>query len=250
MRLVGLSLQHADWSLPEKGYGDPQAAVTVPAVVSAKGARHCALEQCEIAHVGTYGVWFSRGCKENRIVQNHIHDLGAGGVRIGEPEMAANDVAESSGNLVSNNYLHDGGHVYAGAVGLWLAQSSHNEISHNEIHSFDYSGMSIGWNWSVEPNRTHHNRIEHNHVHHVVRGMLSDAGGIYTLGIQTGTVIRNNVFHDVFPYMGSPAMAWGIYFDAGASELLVENNVVYHTLTGGIMNTGSPGTSSATTSLP
>ncbi len=241
VRLVGLSLQHADWTLSEKGYGDPQAAVTVPAVVSAKGARFCAVEQCEIAHVGTYGVWFSRGCKENRIVQNHIYDLGAGGVRIGEPTMPAGDVAESSANLVSNNYIHDGGCVYAGAVGLWLAQSSHNEISHNEIHNFDYSGMSIGWNWGFEPNRTHHNRIEHNHVHHVVRGVLSDAGGIYMLGIQTGTAVRNNIFHDVFPYPGKPAMAWGIYFDAGASELLVENNIVYHTLTGGIMNTGSPG---------
>ncbi len=241
VRLVGLSFQHADWTLPDKGYGDPQAAVTVPAVVAAKGARHTTIERCEIAHVGTYGVWFSRGCKHNRIVQNHIHDLGAGGLRLGEPARPTSDDVESSHNLVTNNYLHDGGHVYAGAVGLWLAQTSHNEISHNEIHSFDYTGISVGWNWDFSPNRTSHNRIEQNHVHHVVRGMLSDAGGIYTLGIQTGTVIRGNVFHDIFPYMGSPAMAWGIYFDQGSSGLLVENNVVYHTLTGGLMSAASPG---------
>lgn len=242
VRLMGLSLEHADWTLPDKGYGDPQAAVTVPAVVSAKGARHVTIEECEIAHVGTYGVWFSRGCKHNRIAQNHIHDLGAGAVRIGEPAMPPSDETESSHNVVTNNYLHDGGHVYPGAVGVWLAQASHNEISHNEIHSFDYTGISVGWNWSFAPNRTSHNRIEQNHVHHVVRGMLSDAGGIYTLGVQTGTVIRGNVFHDIFPYAGSPAMAWGIYFDQGSSGLLVENNVVYHTLTGGLMGATSPGT--------
>ncbi len=241
IRVVGLSFQHADWTLPAKGHGDPQAAVTVPAVVSATGARHCTLEGCEIAHVGTYGVWFSRGCKDNRIVRNHIHDLGAGGVRIGEAKMAETDAAESSRNLVSNNYIHDGGHVYAAAVGLWLAQSSHNIISHNEIHSFNYSGMSIGWNWNDAPNRTHHNRIEHNHIHHVARGVLSDAGGIYTLGTQIGTVIRHNLIHDVFPYRGKPAMAWGIYLDQGTNRLLIENNIVYHTLTGGIMNTGSHG---------
>jgi hypothetical protein len=40
--------------------------------------------------------------------------------------------------------------------------------------------------------------------------------------------------------MGSPAMAWGIYFDAGSSEMLVEDNIVYHTLTGGIMATAAP----------
>ncbi|MBC8871159.1 MAG: right-handed parallel beta-helix repeat-containing protein [Planctomycetes bacterium] len=240
VQLTGLSFQHADWSLPEEGYGDPQAAVTIPAVIAGKGARWCAVENCEVAHVGNYGIWFSRGCKDNRIVANHVWDMGAGGVRIGEPNMAESEVAESSRNLISNNYIHDGGSVYAGAIGFWLAQSSHNVISHNEIHSLNYSGMSIGWNWSEAPNRTHHNRIENNHIHHVVRGVLSDAGGIYTLGTQTGSVIRNNLFHDIFPYMGKPAMAWGIYMDQGSNGHLIENNIVYNTLTGSIMNTGLP----------
>ncbi|NUQ63536.1 MAG: right-handed parallel beta-helix repeat-containing protein [Pirellulales bacterium] len=241
VHVADLSFQHSDWELPAAGYGDPQAAVTVPAAVTADGARHCAIQRCEIAHAGTYGLWFRHGCKDNQIIENQIHDLGAGGIRLGEPTMAATDEAESSRNLVSNNYIHDGGQVYAGAVGFWLAQSSRNTISHNEIHSFDYSGMSIGWNWSDAPTRTLHNRIEHNHVHHVVRGVLSDAGGIYTLGTQTGTVVRGNIFHDIFPYMGKPAMAWGIYFDQGSNGLLVEKNLVYNTLNGGIMNTGNPG---------
>ena len=237
----GLSFQHADWTLGPKGYGDPQAAVSIPAAVMVDGARHCLFEGCEIARVGIYGLWLRNGCKDNQIVQNHIHNLGAGGVRLGEPKMAATDVGESSRNLISNNYIHDGGHVYPAGVGFWLAHSSDNVISHNDIHSFNYSGMSVGWNWSDAPTRTLRNTIEHNHVHHVVRGMLSDAGGIYTLGTQTGTVVRNNVFHDIWPYMGKPAMAWGIYFDQGSNGLLVENNIVYNTLTGGIMNTGNHG---------
>jgi len=241
LHLSNLVLEHADWSLDPRGYGDSQAAATVPAVVSAKGARECRLEHCEIRHVGNYGLWFSRGCKANRILGNHLYDLGAGGIRLGEMAMPANDQTTSTGNLIASNYIHDGGVVYDGAVGLWLAQASDNEVSHNEIHSFNYSGMSIGWNWSDAPTRTLRNRIEYNHVHHVVRGVLSDAGGIYTLGTQTGTVIRNNVFHDIFPYLGTPTMAWGIYFDQDSNGLLAEDNVVYNTLTGGIMNTGSQG---------
>ena len=241
VQLRGLSFQHSDWSLPDKGYGDPQAAVTVRGAVMVDGAIECVIEECEIAHVGTYALWLRRGCKDNRVIQNHIYDIGAGGIKIGQPVMARDDLAESSRNLISNNYIHDGGHVYPEGVGIWLAQSSHNEISHNEIHSLNYSGMSIGWNWGYQKNRTHHNTIEHNHVHHVVRGVLSDGGGIYTLGIQTGTVIRNNLFHDIFPYMGKPTMAWGIYLDQSSSELLIENNIVYNTLTGGLMNTGLSG---------
>jgi hypothetical protein len=51
-------------------------------------------------------------------------------------------------------------------------------------------------------------------------------GGIYTLGVSPGTVIRNNHIHDVDAnhYGG-----WGIYHDEGSTHLLVENNVVHHT---------------------
>jgi hypothetical protein len=41
------------------------------------------LEGCEVAHIGTYGVWFRRGCKDYRVQHNRLFDLGAGGIRLG-----------------------------------------------------------------------------------------------------------------------------------------------------------------------
>ena len=93
----------------------------------ADGARNCVLEDCEVAHVGTYGVWFRRGCKDCRIQRNRLFDLGAGGVRVGEANMAPTDEAESSRIVVDNNHIFDGGHVYAAGIGVWVAQSSHNQ---------------------------------------------------------------------------------------------------------------------------
>jgi hypothetical protein len=54
--------------------------------------------------------------------------------------------------------------------------------------------------------------------------VLSDLGGIYTLGNQTGTIIRNNIFHDMFAgkYGG-----WAIYCDEGSRNILIENNLAY-----------------------
>ncbi|MCY3024484.1 MAG: right-handed parallel beta-helix repeat-containing protein, partial [Planctomycetota bacterium] len=232
--LRGLTFSHEDWVLEPQGHSDPQAVVTAPAALLADGARYCVIERCEVSHVGDYGLWFRRGCKHNRIVHNRLCDLGVGGVRIGEAAMPPNDETESSHNLVDNNHIFDGGHVYPAGIGVWVAQSSHNVISHNEIHDFFYSGMSIGWNWDDAPNRCHHNLIELNHVHHLVKGLLSDAGAIYTLGVSPGSIIRNNLFHDVWSYH-QPPLAWGIYLDATTGGYLVENNVVYHTLSGGLM---------------
>ncbi|HUT12943.1 MAG TPA: right-handed parallel beta-helix repeat-containing protein [Thermoguttaceae bacterium] len=232
--LRGLTFHHADWLLSPEGNSSTQAAVEVPAVITADGARHCAVEGCEVAHVGTYGIWFRRGCKDGRIQRNRLFDLGAGGVRVGQANMAGTDDAESSRILVDNNHIFDGGRVYPAGIGVWVAQSSHNRISHNDVHDLLYSGISVGWNWNDAENRTHHNVIEQNHVHHLVHGVLSDAGLIYCLGVSPGSVIRNNVFHDVRPY-STPPFGWGIYLDATCGGYLVENNLVYNTNSGGLM---------------
>lgn len=229
-----IKFHHADWQRFPKGNSSTQAAVEAPSAIVADGAVNCAFEKCEIAHTGGYAIWFRRGCRSCRIEQTRIFDLGAGGVRIGECEMAKDDRDESRLNTVFNNHIYDSGYVFTGGVGIWVAQSSSNLISNNEIHNITYTGISVGWNWNDAPNRTHHNIIQFNHIHHLVNGVMSDAGGIYTLGVSPGSVIRNNLIHDIWPYE-RPDFGWGIYLDATCGNYLVESNIVYYTRSGGLM---------------
>ena len=84
VRLENLRLLHTEWTLPAGGHSAGQAACDMPAAIEATGARNCAIEGCEIGHLGAYGVWLHFGSQDNRVARNDIHDLGAGGVSLGE----------------------------------------------------------------------------------------------------------------------------------------------------------------------
>lgn len=220
----GLRFEHADWSMDAKGFADTQAASTAPAAIEGVGALDTTVERCTIAHAGGYAVFFGRGSKRTKIVASELFDLGGGGVKLGEPQQYKSDDEQNYENVVADNHIHDLGLVYAPAAGIWILQSGRNQIVHNHVHDLFYTAISAGWTWGYGENQSKGNSIEYNHLHDIGKEMLSDMGGIYTLGVQPGTRIRNNLIHDIasFTYGG-----WGIYPDEGSSEMLIENNVVY-----------------------
>jgi hypothetical protein len=228
--LRGLDFRHSEWTLPAGGYADTQAAIETPSAIEATRAENVTIEHCMFSQMGGYAVWFGRGSKHNRITANEIYDMGGGGIKIGETVQRPDEADQSFENVVSDNDIHDLGLVYPAAVGIWVGQSSRNTVAHNHVHDLYYTAISVGWTWGYGPNQCKGNIVEFNHLHHIGKRMMSDLGAVYTLGVQPGTVIRNNLIHHVesFAYGG-----WGIYPDEGSSEMLIENNVVYLTKSAG-----------------
>ena len=254
IRLAGLTFAHAEWWFPQDAEearrlamvwpapshevgGFAQAAVGVPAAVRAVGLRESSFEGCRFVHLGTYGLELGRGCQSNRVVACEFGDLGAGGIKIGETEIRVRAEEIARANEVADCHFHHGGRIFHSAVAIWIGQSPDNRILHNHIHDFYYTGISVGWTWGYDPRALATNQlVAGNHVHHIgVQSdgdgpILSDMGGIYTLGRQVGTRIVQNLWHDI---AGLRYGGWGIYFDEGTSGALAESNLVYRTTHGG-----------------
>ncbi len=57
----GVSLRCWQYLVPEPGRSDAQAAASIEAAIQSRGCRDIVLQDCEVAHIGTYAVWFWRG---------------------------------------------------------------------------------------------------------------------------------------------------------------------------------------------
>jgi len=220
-RFEGVTFSHAEWTLPADTAGDVQAAFRVPGAVQIADCEGVLLDRCTVEGVGTYGIEItgkSTGC---RIERSTLRDLGAGGVKIGDG---------TSGTIVADCVIEHGGRLFASAIGVWAGLSGGNQIVHNRVRDFYYTGISVGWDWGFRDTAAKDNLIAFNEILDIGQNQLSDMGGIYVLGKQPGSRILNNRIDNV---QARGYGGWGIYLDEGSTGWVVEDNVVTNTKTGG-----------------
>lgn len=247
IRFTGITFEHNAWQLPESGYCGIQACMytdrttgkkgwsKIPAAIELNFADYCTFEQCTIRNTGTSGIWIRRSCMNCEISESHIHDISGNGVSIGEGNdrmkngqvwWKASPEEASGGNRVKHSLIEKCGQQFHGAVGIWCGLAANTVIEHNEIRDLPYTGVSVGWMWTTEATPCRENTIHANHIHHILK-ILSDGGGIYSLGLQPGSRITNNLIHDVQVNAGR-AESNGMFLDEGTRELLIENNIIYN----------------------
>ena len=241
--------RHANVVVPDDGAYVVQGELDVPAAVELTRAENVRFESCAFESVGGWAIAFGPGCYGNAVDSCLLKDLGAGGVKIGAPYggyttidasgFAANvkfgetvpGFTDKAWNLtgdtrVENCRIVHGGAVYHAGMGVLAGRTFGAKILHNEIAHFDYTAISVGWDWGNKVVMAHDNEIAFNHCWDMGRRVLSDMGMVYTLGNQPGTTIHDNHLHgiDVFEYGGK-----GIYLDECTSHVKVYNNLVYDT---------------------
>jgi len=215
------------WEGEARGQEDWGSKRPVTPAVEVARADGLTFEGCRFGRLGGSGVWIGRACHGCRLVGCVVDDVAGNGVMLGE-EAAREGRDVASGNWIENCRIVRCGQRFFGAVGIWVGLSAENVITRSEIAHHPYTGISVGWRWNPTPSPCKANVVSANHIHHCMQ-ILSDGGGIYTLGRQPGTRLAGNHIHDI-PLNAGRAESNGMFLDEGTTELVIEGNLIHDTV--------------------
>ena len=221
--------------LPEKAELENQAWITRPeTAIRVKGAEHIDFKHCTFRHLSSTGLDYEWAVTASSVEDCQFTDIGGtallvgafpdGGFETHVPFIPA-DVRELCSHItIRNNFISNVTNEDWGCVGIGAGYVRNMDISHNEVCHLNYSGICVGWGWTSLESGMCNNRIEANYVHHFAR-RLYDAGGLYTLSNQPGSVMRNDrIEHLIEAPYATNDRAFYIYLDEATDGYTMENN--------------------------
>lgn len=221
--------------LPEKAELENQAWITRPeTAIRVRGAEHIDFKHCTFRHLSSTGLDYEWAVTASSVEDCQFTDIGGtallvgafpdGGLETHIPFIPA-DVRELCSHItIRNNFISNVTNEDWGCVGIGAGYVRNMDISHNEVCHLNYSGICVGWGWTSLESGMCNNRIKANYVHHFAR-RLYDAGGLYTLSNQPGSVMRNNrIEHLIEAPYATNDRAFYIYLDEATDGYTMENN--------------------------
>ena len=221
--------------LPEKAELENQAWITRPeTAIRVRGAEHIDFKHCTFRHLSSTGLDYEWAVTASSVEDCQFTDIGGtallvgafpdGGFETHVPFIPADARELCSHITIRNNFISNVTNEDWGCVGIGAGYVRNMDISHNEVCHLNYSGICVGWGWTSLESGMCNNRIEANYVHHFAR-RLYDAGGLYTLSNQPGSVMRNNrIEHLIEAPYATNDRAFYIYLDEATDGYTMENN--------------------------
>jgi hypothetical protein len=269
----GLTFAYDNYTLPDVGHPGRELEIDINPILSFQNSQHITFDSGTLEHVSGTGLeiisclpadpkksppfntppaWCTdvdtSAVTSNNVVRNsRFYDIGALGMRIGDPWVPE----ETDANIpqlttVENNVVEGYGRIIPAAFGIGQGLGHDNLYTHNDVYDGYHCAISISQqSGNAPPNGVDgnlpigngNNTISFNHVYNLLQGIMDDGGAIrieagnanFTAG---GNKILNNKIHDVSDQSSfyTPNGGYGgngIYLDNSTGLVDVENNLVY-----------------------
>ena len=253
----GLTFAHDNYTLPAAGHVSSELEPDIGAAVSFQNSQHITFDSGTVTQTSGSGLEFipcldssspaycvstniNAVVTGNLIENSAFYDIGAVGIRIGNPYQAANtDANVPQSTTVENNVVEGYGRAIPASFGIGQGMGHDNLYTHNDVydgyHCAISTSQSIGSSTKPSGIGNANNTISFNHVYNLLQGIMNDGGSIRIDGgdavfTAAGNRILNNKIHDVTDASIMDSNGYGghgVYMDDHTGLVDVENNLVY-----------------------
>lgn len=185
-------------------------------------AKNCELLKNTIENVSQAAINFGIGCYHNLISRNVINDSKGSGIIVAGVPKPENWEDVVSDNTISFNKITN---IEIAATGISTYNAIRSTVSNNYINHVGSYGITLGSWPNIEETTDGSHLAEYNHVS-FTNMKRDDEGGIAVYGLSPGSIVRNNLIHDVHPAETNENVA--LFFQNMSSGWKVYDNTYFN----------------------
>lgn len=246
-RMDGVTLENlsfcgiSDQYICDHGYLSHQANIEKrimkkieTAAVFTKDVSGFTAKNCVFHDMNTNGILMVGTCARVRITDCRFEDIGMSAISIGDSVRVGQHPRICSYEIfVENNFLRRIGFDFPSAPAIDIFRADVLSVCHNTIEYCAYSGISVGWEWGLQPYalgemiNIRDAEIAYNRISHHMQ-ILNDGGAIYVVGSNSRKEYQRhfNFMHDNFAYRDEPRRTVrGYYLDGSSTNWHIYDNV-------------------------
>lgn len=197
-------------------------AIGGDAVISASYVKNCEWLCNQIENFSQMGIHLGAGSFNNLISKNVISDGKGDGIRVAgdpKPEKWEDFVRD---NTISFNKVTN---LRPAVRGIATYNATRSKVLHNYVSNTGSYGITLGSWPNIEETSDGSHLAEFNHVS-FTNMERDDEGGMAVYGMSPGSVVRNNLIHDVHPATTNENV--GFFFQNMALGWEVTNNIYFN----------------------
>ena len=221
----------------EQANGEKRAGVLDCAAIHASGCTNIAINNCTFEELGGNGIQTKNLMKNLTVTNCKFNNIAMSALSLGNHDTGWDSDNANYNFVIENNTITNIGFEYPTSVAVYISHIDGLKLNNNTIDNCSYSGISVGWGWSVvdydygEKINVRNTEIAYNRITGFMR-RLSDGAAIYVLGANCTEKYTRlfNYMHDNFAekddFSAEQGHISGYYLDGSASNWYVYDNVI------------------------